>query len=446
MLGKEDPRKKHFPILEDHPVGKQHAQETVETFGTVTNNIKKLIKEFKIYRWSPDNPNQKQNLHSYFIEISKCGPMVLDVLQKIKAEDDATLAYRRSCREGICGSCAMNIDGTNTVACLTPIDADTSKATIITPLPHAFAIKDPAVDLTNFYQRSIEPWLKTTKAPEDGREYRQKEARWIITLHKLFSSIPFLSILPPFPILRRLGPSKRVQSSNFSKSTRQNHRKPDGRPVPQVQVEPLSPRSYIIPAAILGFAGLAAFVHYNDERRAVPKGQGSNSVNVKGPTIGGPFTLINTENKLVTEKDFLGNWVLLYFGYTSSPDVGPEQLKVMAKAINTLESKENLKVLPLFVTLDPQRDNPSHLRAYLKEFEPRIVGLTGPVGAIRQMAQEYRVYFRKVEEEGDDYLVESSHNMYLINPNMEVVRCFGVEYNAEELSEAIRKELKRTSA
>ncbi|KAG6767314.1 hypothetical protein POTOM_028512 [Populus tomentosa] len=302
---------------------------------------------------------------------------------------------------------------------------------------------------------------------------------------------------------KKEGPSKRVQSSNLSKSTRQNHGKLDGRLVEQVQVEPRVPRSYAIPAAILGFAGLAAFVHYNDERRAVPKGflscvtqnvalcnltllhllsgwlhlgmecmedgilslcsvismtrdlvtillttvcQGSDRGNVKGPTIGGPFTLINTEDKVVTGKDFLGNWVLLYFGYTSSPDVGPEQLKVMAKAINTLESKANLKVLPVFVTLDPQRDNTSHLRAYLKEFEPRIVGLTGSVGAIRQMAQEYRVYFRKIEEEGEDYLVESSHDMYLINPNMEVVRCFGVEYNAEELSEAIQKELKGTSA
>lgn len=78
---------------------------------------------------------------------------VLDALQKIKSEDDSTLSYRRSCREGICGSCAMNIDGTNTVACLKPIDTDTSKATYITPLPHMFVIKDLVVDLTNFYQQ-----------------------------------------------------------------------------------------------------------------------------------------------------------------------------------------------------------------------------------------------------------------------------------------------------
>ncbi|KAK9670456.1 hypothetical protein RND81_13G203200 [Saponaria officinalis] len=100
---------------------------------------------------------------------------VLDALQKIKSEYDSSLSYRRSCREGICGSCSMNIDGINTVACLKPIDTDTTKPTTITPLPHMFVIKDLVVDLTNFYQqyKSIEPWLKTKKKPTDGREYRQ---------------------------------------------------------------------------------------------------------------------------------------------------------------------------------------------------------------------------------------------------------------------------------
>ncbi|KAJ0097795.1 hypothetical protein Patl1_27276 [Pistacia atlantica] len=91
-------------------------------------------------------------------------------------------------------------------------------------------------------------------------------------------------------------------------------------------------------------------------------------------------------------------------------------------------------------------DTPAQLRAYLKEFDSRILGLTGPDSAIRQMAHEYRVYFKKVEEEGGDYLVESSHGMYLMNPNMEVVRCFGVEYTAEELALEILKQLKKTPA
>ncbi|KAG6660951.1 protein SCO1 homolog 2, mitochondrial [Carya illinoinensis] len=252
-----------------------------------------------------------------------------------------------------------------------------------------------------------------------------------------------------FNLLKRCHPSRRVQTCNYSKSS--GYRNGKTRIHPLIPVEIRAPRSwgaYVIPAAILGFAGLATFVHYNDERRAVLKGQGSKSGGnaVKGPTIGGPFTLIDTKNQIVTGQDFHGKWVLLYFGYTSSPDVGPEQVRIMAKAVDILESKYHYEILPVFVTIDPQRDTPAQLHAYLREFDSRILGLTGPVSAIRQMAQEYRVFFKKIEEEGDDYLVESSHNMYLMNPKLEVVRCFGVEYNAEELSEAITKELRSTLA
>ncbi|TXG60694.1 hypothetical protein EZV62_015267 [Acer yangbiense] len=290
---------------------------------------------------------------------------------------------------------------------------------------------------------------------------------------------------PPSSVLQRFDPSKRIQACSYMKSSRQSYGKPGGSPV--MNVETKTPRSwstYAIPAVLLGFVGLATLIHYNDERRAVPKGQGQNCGcdKVQGPIIGGPFTLVDTENRPVTERNFLGNWVLLYFGYTSSPDIGPEQVQIMAKAIDTLESKQNIKILPVFVTIDPQRDTPAQLRAYLQgpdalttcfvsynvsdvlyfhiamltcschvfrlsivEFDSRIVGLTGCIGALRKMAQDFRVYFKKVEEEGGDYLIESSHNMYLINPSMEVSRCFGVEYTAEELAEEIRKAQKRMS-
>ncbi|KAM7261706.1 hypothetical protein ACFE04_020783 [Oxalis oulophora] len=163
-----EPKKQNFEILQGHQAAKQHAQDTTKT----VCNKKSSIKEFQIYRWSPDNPNTKPYLQSYYVDLSNCGPMVLDALQKIKSDDDSSLSYRRSCREGICGSCAMNIDGTNTVACLKPIGEDATKPMMITPLPHMYVIKDLVVDLTNFYQqyKSIEPWLKTKKPPPDGRD------------------------------------------------------------------------------------------------------------------------------------------------------------------------------------------------------------------------------------------------------------------------------------
>ncbi|CAI9109417.1 OLC1v1009235C1 [Oldenlandia corymbosa var. corymbosa] len=179
FMSKKEQTKRNFPTLEGHPSALQHAQEAVESHKDLTHKIKATRKEFQIYRWSPDNPSQKPYLKSYFVDLSTCGPMVLDALQKIKAEEDSSLSYRRSCREGICGSCSMNIDGTNTVACLKPIDTDTRKPTMITPLPHMYVIKDLVVDLTNFYEqyKSIEPWLKRKRPPpEDGREYRQTPA------------------------------------------------------------------------------------------------------------------------------------------------------------------------------------------------------------------------------------------------------------------------------
>jgi len=138
------------------------------------------MKTFAIYRWSPDK-TAKPELQEYKIDLKDCGPMVLDALIKIKNEIDPSLTFRRSCREGICGSCAMNIDGCNGLACLTKIPESSSgsaAATMITPLPHMYVIKDLVVDMTNFYNqyKSIEPWLKRkTPAPAEAQEVLQSK-------------------------------------------------------------------------------------------------------------------------------------------------------------------------------------------------------------------------------------------------------------------------------
>lgn len=122
----------------------------------------KKVKQFKIYRWNPEQANVKPYLQTYEVDLNTCGPMVLDALIKIKNEIDPTLTFRRSCREGICGSCAMNINGTNNLACISKIDKDSDKPIQIYPLPHMFVIKDLVPDMNNFYKQyqSIEPWLQ----------------------------------------------------------------------------------------------------------------------------------------------------------------------------------------------------------------------------------------------------------------------------------------------
>ncbi len=129
-------------------------------------------KAFHVYRWNPDD-GANPRMDTYWIDRSRCGPMVLDALIKIKNEIDSTLTFRRSCREGICGSCAMNIDGTNALACLKPIDEVKGEVKVY-PLPHMRVAKDLVPDLTEFFaqHRSIEPWLKT-ETPTPPKEWRQ---------------------------------------------------------------------------------------------------------------------------------------------------------------------------------------------------------------------------------------------------------------------------------
>jgi succinate dehydrogenase / fumarate reductase iron-sulfur subunit len=136
----------------------------------------KNVRVFRIYRYDPDSP-ENPRLDTYEVDMDSCGPMVLDALIKIKNEIDPTLTFRRSCREGICGSCAMNINGRNGLACIIAC-GDAQREVRIYPLPHMPVIKDLVPDLTNFYAQyaSVKPWLQTrTPPPPDAERLQSKE-------------------------------------------------------------------------------------------------------------------------------------------------------------------------------------------------------------------------------------------------------------------------------
>jgi succinate dehydrogenase / fumarate reductase iron-sulfur subunit len=138
----------------------------------------KRPKAFQIYRWDPDS-GENPRTDSYTVDLAACGPMILDALIKIKNEIDSTLTFRRSCREGICGSCAMNIDGRNTLACTKPI-SDVKGDVKIYPLPHMPVIKDLVPDLTHFFAQyaSIKPWMQTqSPSPPDRERLQSPEDR-----------------------------------------------------------------------------------------------------------------------------------------------------------------------------------------------------------------------------------------------------------------------------
>ena len=134
------------------------------------------IKNFRVYRWSPDD-EKNPRVDTYEVDLNDCGPMVLDAVMKIKNEIDTSLTFRRSCREGICGSCAMNIDGTNTLACTKAI-ADVKGDVKIYPLPHMPVIKDLVTNLKNLYKqlKSIKPWLIKQSRNESSEENIQSRS------------------------------------------------------------------------------------------------------------------------------------------------------------------------------------------------------------------------------------------------------------------------------
>ena len=137
----------------------------------------KRVKDFKVYRWNPDD-GKNPVVDTYEIDLDSCGPMVLDALIKIKNEQDPTLSFRRSCREGVCGSCAMNIDGSNTLACTKAIE-DVKKDVKVYPLPHMKVIKDLVPDMTNFYAQyaAVKPWLQAETEPPTRERLQSREER-----------------------------------------------------------------------------------------------------------------------------------------------------------------------------------------------------------------------------------------------------------------------------
>jgi protein SCO1/2 len=158
-------------------------------------------------------------------------------------------------------------------------------------------------------------------------------------------------------------------------------------------------------------------------------------------SIGGPFTLTNHLGKQVTDADFSGRYMLVYFGYSFCPDVCPTELQTMGRALDRL-GKGADKITPVFISIDPARDGPSELAAYVKAFHPRMVGLTGTAAGIAAAAKAYKVYYRKApgSERGPmDYLMDHSSFIYLMGPDGK----FRAFFRSRLTPDALAKDLRR---
>ena len=190
---------------------------------TANGKKPKRTKDFKVYRYNPD-ADANPRIDTYRVDLESCGPMVLDALMKIKNEIDPTLTFRRSCREGVCGSCAMNIDGGNTLACTKAI-SDISGSAAIYPLPHMPVVKDLVPDMSNFYAQyaSIQPYLQTrTAEPERERRQSQPERAKLDGLYECILCACCSTSCPSYwwNSERYLGPAALLQSYRWLADSR----------------------------------------------------------------------------------------------------------------------------------------------------------------------------------------------------------------------------------
>ena len=159
-----------------------------------------------------------------------------------------------------------------------------------------------------------------------------------------------------------------------------------------------------------------------------------------GPSVGGPFTLENSSGKTVTDRDFRGKYMLVYFGYTYCPDVCPTTLNAVAAALDKLGPKAK-DLSPIFITVDPQRDTPEVMREYTQSFDPRIVGLTGTPQQIAAAAREYGAYYVRhwTGPGANDYVMDHSTYLYVIDPRGKFVRAFDTDMSGDRIVDALRE-------
>ncbi|KAI1700848.1 SCO1/SenC domain-containing protein [Ditylenchus destructor] len=159
--------------------------------------------------------------------------------------------------------------------------------------------------------------------------------------------------------------------------------------------------------------------------------------------IGGEWEAINAEGKLQGTKDFLGKWLILYFGFTNCPDICPEQLEKLIAVTNTIDEDRKsgltIPLVPVFISVDPERDTPSRVKKYCEEFSPKLKGFTGDKEQVQKISKTFRIYFSQgPKTSDDDYIMDHTIVMYLINPDGEFTDYFTQTKGINEIVEGIR--------
>ncbi|XP_047426741.1 protein SCO1 homolog, mitochondrial [Mugil cephalus] len=205
---------------------------------------------------------------------------------------------------------------------------------------------------------------------------------------------------------------------------------------------PVSWKSLAITFAI-GGALLGGMKYFKKEKEELIEKQRNKSIGK--PALGGPFSLIDHNKKPTKSEDFLGQWILIYFGFTHCPDICPDELEKMIEVVDEIDSIKTLPNLtPLLITIDPDRDTAEAMAVYVKEFSPKLVGLTGTLDQIEQVSRAYRVYYSQgPKDEDNDYIVDHTIIMYLVGPDGEFVDYFGQNKRSAEISTSIAAHMRK---
>jgi len=196
----------------------------------------------------------------------------------------------------------------------------------------------------------------------------------------------------------------------------------------------------VVSLALFITTGVGIYVYFKNEKLKVEEKKREERANksVGKVKIGGSFELVNAQNgQPFSEKDLIGKFSLIYFGFTNCPDICPEELDKMCAVINRIAEDKNIKIpiQPIFISVDPNRDTPEAIAKYLEEFDSKMIGLTGDYESIKKMCKVYRVYFSTPPnvKPGDDYLVDHSIFFYLMAPNGNFVDAFGKIFSKDEV-------------